>query len=96
MNLGVNRLDILIVQGKKAVVFEGSLILVTPILGLHIELDQLKDEATQISQGWQHRSLLNTMNYEPGCDLTEYPDCAGMLCYPHLWALVQLMVLHSQ
>lgn len=33
---------------------------------------------------------------EAGCDLTEYLDCAGMLCYPHLLALVQLVVLHSQ
>jgi hypothetical protein len=62
MKLCVHRLDILIVQGKKAVVFEGSLILVTPILGLHIESDELKDEANQISRRWQHQSLLNTVN----------------------------------
>ena len=34
--------------GKKAVVFEGPLILVMPIVGLHTELDQPKDEATSL------------------------------------------------
>ena len=38
----------------------------------------------------------NYRELEPRCDLSEYPDCAGMLCYRHLPALVQLVVLHSQ
>ena len=51
MNLCVNRLDILIVQRKTTVVFEGSLILMTPILGLHIELDQLKMKQPKFHAG---------------------------------------------
>ena len=31
---------------KEASVFEGPLILIMPVLGLHIELDQLKNETT--------------------------------------------------
>lgn len=52
--------------GKKAVVFEGPLILVMPIVGLHTELDQPKDKAT--SQFTMVTTSKSSKYHEPVCE----------------------------
>ena len=48
---------------KQAVVFEGLLSLVVYVSGLHVESDQLEDEATPYSRCWQHRSHLSFFSF---------------------------------